>query len=160
MPVELKPAHRVRRRVAGALAGAMLAAMCLAPIVGASNATLRKSLNSWSRTIGIDAHSVALAATNRHPLRMVASSRRLGADALKGRTALRAQHASTTKGRTAKLLAIAAFTDYAIAGRLWMASGQDRVQGNKAAAARDARSAAVRARAGNRLLVRAGKLLH
>ena len=59
--------------------------LALASTAGASNATLRASVNSWSRTIGIDAHSVALAAQNRHPRRMTSSAVRFRTDALRAR---------------------------------------------------------------------------
>ena len=151
--------HRVPRRATIATAVAMVAALLLASTAMASNATLRTSLRTWSQEIGVDAHSVALAAQNRHPRRMVSSAQRFRRDALRARVAIRAQRASTTGGKQAKRLAVIAFADYAVAGRLWAASGQARLHGQKATASRYARAAAIRAKAGNRLLVRAGRLL-
>ena len=151
--------HCVPRRVMIIAAVAIVAALVLASTAMASNATLRTSLRTWSQEIGVDAHSVALAAQNRHPRRMVSSAQRFRRDALKARAAIRAQRASTTVGRQAKRLAVIAFADYAVAGRLWAASGQARMHGQKAAASRYARAAAIRAKAGNRFLLRAGRLL-
>jgi hypothetical protein len=151
--------HRARRWTSIAACLAILAGLVLASSGEASNGTLRTSLRSWSQTIGVDAHSVALAAQRQHPRRMVSSARRFRVDALKARTAIRAQRASTAAGRRAKRLAVSAFGDYAAAGRLWTASGQARLRGQKATASRYARSAAVRAKAGNRSLLKAGKLL-
>ena len=152
------PMHRARRWTSIA-AAAILAGLVLASAAGASNGSLHTTLRNWSQTIGVDAHSVALAAQNRHPRRMVTSAQRFRHDALRARAAIRSQRASTTAGKQAKRLAVVAFTDYAAAGRLWAASGQARLHGQKAAASQYARSAATRAKAGNRFLVRAGKLL-
>ena len=151
--------HRVPGRATIAAAVAIVAALVLASSATASNATLRTSLRTWSQAIGVDAHSVALAAQNRNPRRMVSSAQRFRRDALRARAAIRAQRASTTAGRQAKRLAVVAFADYALAGRLWAASGQARLHGQRATASRYARAAAIRARAGNRFLVRAGRLL-
>ncbi len=153
------PMHRARRWTSIAAAVAILAGLVLASAAGASNGSLRTSLRNWSQTIGVDAHSVALAAQNRHPRRMVSSAHRFRVDALKARAAIRAQRASTATGRRAKRLAVIAFADYAAAGSLWTASGQARLRGQKATAIRYARSAAISAKAGNRSLVRAGRLL-
>jgi hypothetical protein len=148
----------MHRRIA---TGVVAIAVALAPasLAGASDATLGATLHTWAQRVGVDAHSVALAAQNRHPQRMVSSARRFRAHALKARAAIRAQRASTPVGRRAKRLAVVAFSDYAVAGRLWMTSGQARLRGQGAVANRDAGAAAIRARAGNRLLVRAGRLL-
>jgi hypothetical protein len=139
-----------------AMVGSLLT---LASTAGASNATLRVSVNSWSRTIGIDAHSVALAAQNRHPRRMTSSALRFRSDALRAHTAVAHQRPSTTGGKQAQKLALAAFTDYEAAAQGWAAAGRARLQGNRAIAGRRARAAAISARAGNRLLVAAGKVL-
>ena len=158
----LHPAALIRPARCGAAIAvvvAILAALALAAPAGASNGSLGRTLNTWSRTIGVDAHSVALAAQNRHPRRMVSSARRFRADALRARTAIRAQRASTAAGRRGKSFAVTAFTDYAVAGRLWVASGQARLRGQKGSAARFASAAGIRAKAGNRLLIRAGRLL-
>ena len=78
---------------------------------------------------------------------MVSSAQRFRSDALRARAAIRSQRASTTAGKQAKRLAVIAFTDYAAAGRLWAASGQARLHGQKAAASRYARGATTRAKA-------------
>jgi hypothetical protein len=133
--------------------------LTLASTAGASNATLRSSVNSWSRTVGIDAHSVALAARNRHPRRMTSSALRFRADALRARSAIAHQRFSTGGGKRAQKLALAAFADYAAAAQGWAATGRARLRGDRAAAGRSARTAATSARAGNKLLVAAGKIL-
>ena len=92
---------RIRIGRAGRLLtiAAMVASLLtLASTAGASNATLRTSVNSWSRTVGIDAHSVALAAHNRHPRRMTSSAVRFRTDALRARAAVAHQRPSTTGG--------------------------------------------------------------
>ncbi|HET6174490.1 MAG TPA: hypothetical protein VFD90_17925 [Gaiellales bacterium] len=134
--------------------------LALASTVGASNATLRTSVNSWSRTIGVDAHSVALAAQNRHPRRMTSSAVRFRTDALHARAAVAHQRPSTAAGKRAQKLALAAFTDYAAAAQGWAATGRARLRGDRVAAGRQAGAAATSARAGNRLLIAAGKILH
>lgn len=151
--------HRAHHRTSIAAVVAIVAGLVLASAAGASDGSLRTSLRNWSQKIGVDAHSVALAAQNRHPRRMVASAHRFRVDALKARAAVRAQRPSTAAGQTAKRLAVTAFGDYAAAGRLWAASGQARLHGHNATASRYARSAAIRAKTGNRFLVRAGRLL-
>lgn len=159
IPPTASSINQVSRRALLAVAGVVVVALMFASAAIASNATLGTSLRTWSQKIGVDAHSVALAAQNRHPRRMVSSAQRFRSDALRARAAIRSQRASTTAGKQAKRLAVVAFTDYAAAGRLWAASGQARLHGQKAAASRYARSAATRAKAGNRFLVRAGRLL-
>jgi hypothetical protein len=141
------------------IAAMVASLLTLASTAGASNATLRASVNSWSRTVGADAHSVALAAQNRHPRRMTSSALRFRTDALRARTAVAHQRPSTTAGRQARKLALAAFADYALAAKGWAATGRARLRGQRAIAGRSARAAAISARAGNRLLVAAGKLL-
>ena len=133
--------------------------LTVASTAGASNATLRVSVTSWSRTIGIDAHSVALAAQNRHPRRMTSSALRFRTDAIRARTAVARQRPSTTGGKRAQKLALAAFTDYEVAAQGWAAAGRARLQGDRAGAGRRARAAAISARAGNKLLVAAGRVL-
>jgi hypothetical protein len=142
------------------IAAMVASLLTLASTAGASNATLRASVNSWSRTIGVDAHSVALAAQNRHPRRMTSSALRFRNDALRARAAVARQRPSTTAGKRARTLALTAFADYAVAAKDWAATGRARLRGDRAAAGRSARAAAVSARAGNRLLLAAGKLLH
>ena len=140
---------------------AMVASLlALASTAGASNATLRSSVNSWSRTIGVDAHSIALAAQNRHPRRMTSSALRFRTDALKARAAVARQRPSTAGGKRARTLALTAFADYAAAGKGWAATGRARLRGDRVSAGRSARASAALARTGNKLLLTAGKLLH
>jgi hypothetical protein len=139
--------------------GAVLFALALAPAAGASDAGLRLTVNRWSRTIAIEAHSVSLAAQRRHPRRMTYSALRFERVAAQARAAIAASRPSTARGRHAQQLALLAFADYAKAGRGWAATGRARVAGQKLAAAGDARAAAGYAKAGNGLLVSAGKLL-
>ena len=140
---------------------AMVASLLtLASTAGASNATLRSSVNSGSRTVGADAHSIALAASNRHPRRMTSSALRFRSDALRARAAVARQRPSTAGGKRARTLALTAFADYAAAGKGWAVTGRARLRGDRASAGRSARAATALARAGNKLLLAAGKLLH
>jgi hypothetical protein len=140
---------------------AMVASLLtLASTAGASNATLRSSVNSWSRTVGVDAHSIALAAKNRHPRRMTSSALRFRSDALKARAAVARQRPSTAGGKRARTLALTAFADYAAAATGWAGTGRARLRGDRVSAGRSARAAAILARTGNRLLLTAGTLLH
>jgi hypothetical protein len=148
----------VRRSLAAATATCLLA-LALAASAGASDGTLRTTLDSWSRKIGTDARAVALEAQRRHPKRMATYALRFRGDALKAHAAIASQHPGTARGRQAWQLALSAFTDYAAAGSKWAASGKARSKGQKAAARKLARAAAVKALAGNKLLVTAGKLL-
>lgn len=141
------------------LSVAAVVALAAVSSAAASDASLARTVHAWSRTIGTDAHSVALAAKNRHPRRMSYSAVRFHKHALRARAAIAAQHPSSAKGRRARSFALQAYLDYARAGTLWAASGRARVQGRKTAAASLARSAATRALTGNRLLRSASKLL-
>jgi hypothetical protein len=134
-------------------------ALVLSLSAGASNTTLRASLDKWSRTIGTDAHSISLAATRRHPRRMTFSSLRFRHDALRARAAIAAQHPSNAKGQRARKLALTAFTNYAVAGSRWAAAGRARLNKQRTLAGRNAAAAASSARAGNRLLVLASRLV-
>jgi hypothetical protein len=140
---------------------ALLAAVTLVWIAPAkaNNVTLRARIDAWSKTIGADAHVVALAAANRHPRRMTTYAVRFRRDALLARSAISLQHASTANGARARLLALAAFSSYAKAGTLWATTGRDRVAGRTVAATKAARAAAAAAKTGNALLLRATKLL-
>ena len=80
-------------------------------------------------------------------------------DALRARRAIAAQRPSSSRGRRARALAIAAFRDYMIVGREWALSGQARLQGKKRAAAGHAAFAKQYVTKGNRLLVSSGRLL-
>jgi hypothetical protein len=153
-------ATRTATRLAAASLAGIVAALALATAAPASDATLRVTLDTWSRKIGADAHSVALAARNRHPKRMTSSSVRFQRDALHARAALAAQRPSTAKGTQAQQLAIAAFGNYATAGATWAASGRARLKKQKAVSSSLARKAKAAGAAGNRVLVSAGRLLH
>jgi hypothetical protein len=153
-------ATRTATRLAAASLAGIVAALALASVAPASDATLRVALDSWSRKIGAGAHSVALAARNRHPKRMTSSSIRFQRNALHARTALAAQRPSTAKGKQAQQLALAAFGDYATAGANWAAAGRARVKKQKALSSSLARKAKAAGAAGNKLLVSAGRLLH
>ncbi len=126
---------------------------------GASNATLRTTLNTWSKKIGADAHSVALAAQLRHPRRMTTDANLFRADALRAQAAVTRQRLSTAKGAKARRLALTAFKDYAVAGARWAASGRARLAHHRAASIAYANAGATYARTANNLLVSAGKLL-
>ena len=141
------------------LVAAVVVSLAFSSVAVASDTTLAGTLHTWSRTIGADAHSIALAAERRHPRRMTYSAVRFHKDALRARAAIAARHASSAKGRRARNLALRAYTSYARAGTFWAASGRARLQGRKPAATTLARSAATNARNGNRLLRMAGKLL-
>ena len=134
-------------------------ALALSLAAGASNATLRVTLDKWSHTVGADAHSVSLAAKAQHPRRMTSSALRFRRDALSARRAIAAQHPSTAAGRRGQKLALTAFADYAAAGSRWAATGRARVLKHRAAASRSARAATTFATTGNRLLVAAAKLV-
>jgi hypothetical protein len=139
---------------------AAVAVLCIVPAgAGASDATLRSTLNIWSKKIGADAHSVALAAQRRHPRRMTSSANRFHNDALQARAAVAAQKPSTAKGRRARGLALTALTDYAIAGTNWAATGRARLLHHTGEASIYAIAGARYATTGNRLLVSSGKLL-
>lgn len=147
------------QRVPLLLAATIALLLAFSATAGASNATLRTTLNTWSRKIGADAHSVALAAQRHHPRRMTYSANRFHRDALHARAAVAVQKPSTAKGRQARRLALTAFTDYALAGTKWAAAGQARLAHNCSASAASAKAGANYAHRGNRLLVTAGKLL-
>ena len=138
----------------------LIGALALSLSAGASNVTLRATVDKWSRTIGADAHSVSLAATRRHPRRMTSSALRFRADSIRARAAIVAQHPSNAKGQQARKLAMAAFADYASAGSGWAATGRARLLKHRAVASRNAASAASSATAGNKLLAGASRLLH
>lgn len=142
------------------LVPAVALSLLLSGGAAASNVTLRTTVNVWSKKLGADAHSVALAAQRRHPRRMSTSGSRFRSDALRARAAVAAQKPSTAAGARARRLALTAFTDYARAGAKWAASGRARLAGQRAASVADAAAGARYARAGNRLLLAAGKLLH
>ena len=151
-------AHRTSRYLYTTLA-LLVGALALSLSAGASNTTLRASVDKWSRTIGVDANSVSLAATHRHPRRMTSSALRFRHDALRARAAIAAQRPSTANGRKARALALQAFASYATAGSRWAATGRARLAKQRSLARRSAIAAATSARAGNRLLVSVTRLL-
>jgi len=142
------------------LLGATVAVLAvLTGSAGASNATLRATLDTWSNRIGADARAVALAAQQRHPRRMTTSANRFHHDSLLAHAATAAQKPSTANGNRARRLALTAFNDYARAGNNWAASGRARLARRTAASIADAKTGANYAKAGNKLLVTAGALL-
>ena len=142
-----------------ALACLGAAALSLPAAGSASDATLRVTLATWSHRIALDARGIGLSAARRHPRRMTRRALHFRVDALRARHAVAAVQPSSVRGRQAKKLALAAFSDYAIVGRQWALSGQARVHGLRTAAIGDARLAARHARAGSRLLIAAERLL-
>jgi hypothetical protein len=125
----------------------------------AGNLSLKRTLAKWSHTIALDARRVDLSARHRHPRRMTTRARKVQADALRARTALRAQRPSTRKAVRARTLALAAFRAYTVVGQQWTLTGRARVQHRTALAARHASVATRFARKGNRLLIAASRLL-
>jgi hypothetical protein len=136
-----------------------VALLALPARAGATDATLRTTLSAWSKKIGADSRSVALAAQRRHPRRMTFSANRFRVDAVHARAAIAAQKPSTAKGTRARRSALAAFADYAVAGSKWAASGRARLARRSASSISYANAGSRYAAAGNKLLVAAGKLL-
>lgn len=136
-----------------------LVALILPATAPASDGTLRATLVRTSRVIGIDAHSLRLSATRRHPRRLGFSARRFRAAALTARRAVLAERPSSARGRRARARALGAFAQYAQAGREWSLSSRSRLQRRLPIAARHARIAASHGRRGNRLLIAAARLL-
>lgn len=135
------------------------AAAAAAAAAGASDRALKATLAARSHEIAVDAHSLRLSAVRRHPRRLVYSARRFRAAALRAEHALSAQQPSSARGRRAKKLAVRAFAEYATVGRQWALGGQARLRHRIPAAGRHARLAAIHARRGSLLLIRAGRLL-
>lgn len=139
---------------------ACLGLLVVAPSqAAASNASLKRTLSTWSHRIGADAKGISLSASRRHPRRMTRRAQHFRRDALRARHALAAQKPSSARGLRAKRLAMAAFRAYASVGRQWTLSGKARTHRKNALAGRYAKSALRFARKGNRLLVSAGRLL-
>lgn len=135
--------------------------LALAASAGGSNATLRATLNTWSKKVGADAHSVALAAQRRHSVRMTSSgANRFHRDALRAWAAVAAQKPSTANGRQARQLALTGLADHARAGSKWAACGRARVAHHRAASIGYSKVGANYGHTGNKLLVAAGKLLN
>ncbi|MGB2874976.1 MAG: hypothetical protein WBB76_05800 [Gaiellaceae bacterium] len=151
-----------KRRPALRLAApAFFAALALALPAGAaaSNASLKRTLTTWSHRIGADARGIGLSATRRHPRRMTRRANHFRHDALLARRALAVQKPSTARGRRARALALAAFGNYAMVGREWALSGTARLHHHKALADRYALVAKRFAGKGNSMLVAAARLL-
>jgi hypothetical protein len=163
MTTRLLPGSKTNRsasRVAASTCIAFLVLVLLLPAgAGASNASLKKTLATWSHRIGADARGIGLSASRRHPKRMTARARHFRLDAVRARRALAAQRSSSSRGWRARSLAIAGFKNYAAVGRQWALSGTARLHHRKALADRHARLAKRFARKGNRLLISAGRLL-
>lgn len=138
-----------------------LALALLAPsLAEASNASFGAALATWSHRIGVDAGGIGLSAVHRHPRRLTVRAARFRTDAQRARHTLSAIAVSSTRGRRAKQLALAAFGQYALVGRFWALAGRARVAHHKLAATRDARLAAAHGKRGGLLLIKASKLLH
>lgn len=146
-------------RSAALASTALLALLAGTAAAGATNATLKSTIDVWSKKLGADAQAVALDARLRHPHRMTSDALRFRRDALRARAATRAQHASTAKGRRASRVALAAFHLYALAGSRWAACGRARIAARRPQALALATEGARDAKTGNTLLVRAGRLL-
>jgi len=138
---------------------AAVAALAAAGSAAAGDGTLKATLASASRTLQVDAHALRLSAVRRHPRRLGYSARRFRAAALSARRAVRAERPSSANGREALTLALAAFAQYAEAGRQWSLSSRARVKHRNRIARRHARIAAPHARRGNRLLLAAARRL-
>ena len=141
------------------LVAAVAVALSAAGSAAASDRTLRITVNKWSHQLAFDARGIGLSASRRHPKRMVRRARIFRAHALGARRAVAARRPTTARGRRAKRFALSAFRRYAVVGRQWTLSGEARVRGRKPTAVRYARAARRSTTAGNRLLVRAGRLL-
>jgi hypothetical protein len=126
---------------------------------GATNASLKMTLATWSHRLGADARGIGLSASRRHPRRMTTRARHFRLDALRAKRAVGAQRPSSARGARARRLAILAFGSYVVVGRQWALSGTARLHHRNALADRHARLAKRSARTGNRLLISAGGLL-
>jgi hypothetical protein len=154
-----EPSHRCGRLILLALSSFAAVALSLPAAAIANDAGLRTTLSLWSNRIASDAQGISLSAARRHPRRMTRRARHFRLDALRAHTALAAIRPSSDRGRRAKRLALAAFSDYAIVGRQWTLSGLARLRGLRAAAVGHARIAARYAKRGSALLVSAKRLL-
>jgi hypothetical protein len=157
--LSLMPRRRWAPLTAALVGSALVLVLALPAVSSASNASLKRTLTTWSSRIAADARGIGLSAANRHPRRMMLRANHFRQDALSARRAVAAQHASTARGRRAQALALAAFRDYAIVGRQWSLTGQARLNHRRAVATRHAVIAKRYTAKGNRLLVAAGRLL-
>jgi hypothetical protein len=158
-PARREPRHPRGRLALLAVSSVAAVALSLPAVASANDAGLRATLALWSHRIALDAQGVSLSAARRHPRRMTRRARHFRLDALRARSALAAVRPSSDRGRRAKRLAVAAFSDYAIVGRQWTLSGLARVRGLRAAAVGHARIAARYARRGSALLVSSKRVL-
>jgi hypothetical protein len=158
-PARREPRHPRGRLALLAVSPVAAVALSLPAVASANDAGLRATLALWSHRIALDAQGISLSAARRHPRRMTRRARHFRLDALRARNALAAVRPSSDRGRRAKRLALAAFSDYAIVGRQWTLSGLARVRGLRAAAVGHARIAARYARRGSALLVSAERVL-
>ena len=141
-------------------AGLALALALVVPgIAHASDASLRNALGTWSHRIGLEARDIGLSAANRHPRRLTARALHFRTDALRAGRALASVSPSSARGRRAKKLAVAAFREYALVGRVWALVGRARTAHHDTAAAKDARVAVTHAEKANGLLLSADRLL-
>lgn len=147
--------HRTPLLLIAAIAVALIASTTAT----ATDATLRTTVNAWSKKIGADAHLIALAAQQRHPRRMTSDAGRFHTDAFHARAAIATQKPSTAKGQRARRLALTAFSDYALAGTKWAASGLARLAHHRSASIAYANAGAAYAHTADKLLLTAGKLL-
>ena len=147
---------RTTRRCAGVT---LALALFVPGIAHATDASLRDALGTWSHRIGLDARGIGLSAANRHPRRLTVRALHFRADALRARRALASVSPSSARGRRAKTLALAAFSEYARVGRAWALAGRARTAHHDTAATKDARVAATDAKKANSLLLAADKLL-
>jgi hypothetical protein len=131
----------------------------LPAVAGASDASLKATLASWSRRITVDARSLQVSAQQRHPRQLTSVAGRFRADALAARRALLAIRFSSSRGARARGLALGAFAPYALVGREWALAGQARLRKNRAAAIRYAAIGKQHALRGSQLLISAGQLL-
>jgi hypothetical protein len=144
---------------AGATALVVAGALLLPAGAGASDRSLKSALATWSAHIRVDAQRITNSAKLRHPARMTSRSRKFQSDAVRARRALSAIHPSSSRGRRAQQLALAAFSNYARVGHEWQLSGRARVGHDKTAASAHARRAAQYVARANALLRQAGSLL-
>ena len=155
----LQTSRRARRFATPAWIVLLGIVLVLPTGAAASNASLKRTLATWSQRIGADARGIGLSASRRHPRRMTTRARHFRLDARRARRALAAQRPSTSRGWRARRLAMAAFANYAAVGREWVLSGTARLHHRNALADRYALLAKRFATRGNRLLILAGRLL-
>jgi len=146
--------------LAGPACAVLLAAVLVLPAgARATDASLKRTLTNWSQRIAADANGIGVSASRRHPRRMTSRATVFRLDAVRAKRALSSQRPSSTRGRRARHLALAAFGNFATVGKLWVLSGQARLHHRNALAEKYARLAAGDAATGNRRLTTAGRLM-